>query len=131
MAAQRKARLPEYRPKSNGDNGKYLDFVSRAGVKSEAVGTNVVQVQLGGQRQPIDRVTVPKIVPFYPEITLIPKGTKWCSHCGDWVKVEGFSPHKGNRDGLQSWCKSCRAEHARYLYWQEKDTAMPPSIKAA
>ncbi len=125
VETKRKARPYVHRPKSNGDKGKYVDYVARALVKPAAVGTSVVQVQAGGSRQPRDVNSIPDVVPFYPEITLIPKGKKWCSHCNEWVKFEGFSPNKGNRDGLQSWCKMCRADHARYIYWQQKNTAAP------
>ena len=125
MSAQRKAYPGGYRPKSNGDKGKFVDYVSRAKVKPTAVGSSVVTVQMGSNRQPIDRVTVPKIVPFYPEITLIPKDSKFCINCGDWVKRDGFSPDKRSRDGLHTWCKSCRNEQARRIYWHEKHSAAP------
>lgn len=55
-----------------------------------------------------------------PLIFDTPQGMKWCSRCGDWVSVRGFSPDLRNRDGLQSWCKTCRAEHKRKLYWDAK-----------
>lgn len=45
---------------------------------------------------------------------------KWCSHCGDWVNKNGFSPKKDASDGLHPICKTCRAEHSRGIYWQRK-----------
>lgn len=32
---------------------------------------------------------------------------KICSHCGIEKDVKFFSNHKGNKDGLNSWCKEC------------------------
>lgn len=43
-------------------------------------------------------------------------GFKWCSCCGEWVEVKGFSPNDDNRDGLQSHCKDCRNKHAKKTY---------------
>lgn len=136
MAAKRKARTYVYRPKSNGDKGKYLDYVARSDLKYDAVGSEdrhnpsvaIVQVQSGGSRVPFDIYNPPNVIDIFdlnPDIKLPPVGKKYCSHCTEWVKFEGYSPNKGNRDGLQSWCKMCRAEHARYIYWQEKHTAAP------
>lgn len=130
MTAKRKARLPGYRPKSNGNNDKFVDRVTRAGVKSVAVGSedrhnpqvSVVQVQMGGNRQPRDFYYEPSNIStlFEPEIHLIPVGKKWCSACGEWVDKKGFTADKRNRDGLQSHCKSCHAAHERMMYWLRK-----------
>ena len=51
-----------------------------------------------------------------PVIKAPPKGKKFCSCCGDWVKREGFSPDERNRDGLQSHCRDCQNEHQRRIY---------------
>lgn len=59
-----------------------------------------------------------KPLQFMPQL-----GMKWCCHCGDWVSKKGFSPNKGNRDGLQSWCKECRNEYRRKVYAGGKQSA--------
>lgn len=140
MSAKRKSRLP-VRPKSNGDNGKYLDYVSRAGVKAVAVGSEdkhnplmtVVQAQLGGSRQPRDYYNPPNVIDIWelnPHINKIPQGKKWCSACGEWVDKVKFSEDQRNRDGLHSHCKVCRADHARRLYWLKKQDAVAMPIAA-
>lgn len=60
---------------------------------------------------------------FEPMIFEAPANTKWCSCCGDWVNVNGFSPDKRNRDGLHVWCKTCRNDHERRRYWAGKQVA--------
>jgi hypothetical protein len=39
--------------------------------------------------------------------------TKRCTHCGIEKPLARFSPHPLRPDGLQSWCKSCRADYIR------------------
>lgn len=134
MSAKRKARLP-VRPKSNGDNGKFLDYVSRAGTKGVAVGVEdchnplmtVIQAQLGGSRVPRDYYDPPNVIDLWdvnPEIKTTPLGTKYCVNCGDFVMKEKFSPDKRSRDGLHTWCKACRNEQARRFYWHNKEIAI-------
>lgn len=140
MSAKRKARLP-VRPKSNGDNGKFLDYVSRAGTKGVAVGSEdchnpemvVIQAQLGGRREPRDFFNPPNVIDLFdlnPDIKKIPQGKKWCSACGEWVDKSKYSEDRRNRDGLQPHCKVCRAEHARRMYWLKKDSAVAMPIAA-
>jgi hypothetical protein len=50
----------------------------------------------------------------------IVKARKWCSECDQWQKQEAFSVDKRNRDGLHTYCKSCRADKARVQYWEMK-----------
>lgn len=59
---------------------------------------------------------------FEPTIFEAPKDSKWCSNCGDWVSKRGFSPKKDSADGLHPWCKTCRNEHERRMYWMNKST---------
>jgi len=131
MSVKRKARLP-VRPKSNGDKGKYLDYVSRAGTKAIAVGSEdkhnplmtVVQAQLGGSRIPRDYYNPPNVIDIWevnPNIKTTPLGKKWCSVCGEWVDKKGFSPKADNSDGLHSYCKECRNAQKRRHYWFEKE----------
>lgn len=36
---------------------------------------------------------------------------KQCTKCGQCKTLSCFSPSKRGRDGLQSWCKSCRSAY--------------------
>src|SRR2546428_8719575 len=46
-----------------------------------------------------------------------PKATKRCARCGETKLVTEFHKHAKRSDGLQVYCKSCRAviDHERYL----------------
>ena len=57
-----------------------------------------------------------------------PAGCEWCSHCGEWRLKDRFSPDKRNRNGLDTICKYCRAEHKREIYWRSKNNGQ---LKAA
>ena len=48
---------------------------------------------------------------------------KWCSDCGDMRPLSYFSPDKNRPDGLDVWCKGCRAEHKRKMYRLEREAA--------
>lgn len=55
-------------------------------------------------------------------------GYKFCGNCGEWVDRLNFTEDKRpegqrNRDGLLSWCKPCRARHAKRLYWLQKEAS--------
>lgn len=52
-------------------------------------------------------------------------GMKYCINCTEWMKLNRFSPDARHRDGLQSWCKFCRAEHARGVYLSHKVERLP------
>lgn len=39
--------------------------------------------------------------------------TKRCTRCGKRKPLEAFSPDTYKRDGLQTWCKTCRADYIR------------------
>lgn len=127
MTEKRKPRLPVYEPEPSDFGDDYIDYVSMNGVKAYVTSTNgvdpqtsIVQTGRGSQRQPYDLYAVPDTTPasFEPEISLVPKGKKYCSGCGEWVKFEGFTEDKRNRDGLQSHCKSCHAAREREAYWR-------------
>ena len=51
---------------------------------------------------------------------IVVKRKKWCSQCDQWQKQEAFSADRRNLDGLQAYCKSCRADKARVQYWEMK-----------
>lgn len=53
---------------------------------------------------------------FRPEIYPARPGFKYCASCGDWVRVEGFSPDASRRDGLHAYCKDCRNRQRREHY---------------
>lgn len=38
---------------------------------------------------------------------------KKCTHCKKAKRPSGFSPSKGAKDGLASWCKKCKADQGR------------------
>ena len=46
-------------------------------------------------------------------------GTKKCPKCGRVLPVENFSKSKNSRDGLQCYCKECKAEYNK-KYWTPK-----------
>jgi hypothetical protein len=46
---------------------------------------------------------------------------KVCSKCRNEKKISKFSPSKANKDGLHSWCKSCRNELQREYYSRNKN----------
>jgi hypothetical protein len=50
------------------------------------------------------------------------KDEKFCINCGEWRKHNRYSPDKRNHDGLHSWCKFCRAEHARGIYLNKRES---------
>jgi len=39
--------------------------------------------------------------------------TKICKKCGLALPIHFFTRHKQARDGLQSWCKKCKADYQR------------------
>jgi len=45
-----------------------------------------------------------------------PPETKWCSRCEQALPVEAFSANRRRRDGLQTYCKSCKATVDRSWY---------------
>jgi hypothetical protein len=142
MSAKRKPRFPTpVRPKSNGDNGKYADYVSRAGVKAVAVGMEdrhnpemiTVQAQLGGRREPKDFFNPPNVIDLWevnPHIKTTPLGQKWCSVQDHWVDTKEFSDMKGTFDGKHPYCKACRAAHAKRMYWLKKEADVAIAIAA-
>lgn len=120
----------KYRPKSNGDKGKYLDYVARAKVKPAAVGESVVRVQTGGSRKPFDMFNPPNVIDIWEvnaNIDTTPVGKKWCSVQNHLVDKSEFSPKKDAHDGLHPHCRECRNAHARRMYWlkKEADKHMP------
>lgn len=58
---------------------------------------------------------------FEPTIFAAPEGCAYCSNCGEWRKNDRFSPNKYNSNGLQSWCKQCRNDQARRMYWAGRE----------
>lgn len=48
---------------------------------------------------------------------------KACTHCGVTKALTSFGPHRGTRDGRQSWCKACRADYIRQRRETEPDLA--------
>ena len=124
-----------HRPKPLGNNDKFLDRVTLAGVKPVAVGSedrhnpqiSIVQVQHSSSRQPRDMQNPPNIIDIYelnPYIKPAPPNSKYCINCGEWRGKDRFSPDSRARDGLHSWCKMCRNEQARRIYWAAKHTAI-------
>lgn len=49
---------------------------------------------------------------------------KSCTRCKVIKPFSAFSPHKGPREGLQSWCRECYAEHARRAEHLDRKTAL-------
>lgn len=97
--------------------------------KGSLLGTTSVQVSRSISRQP--RMTDEKKAYRHAmrrfETTVFPNmpGYKYCSGCGDWVILKGFTADKRNRDGYQSHCKECHAAHEKMMYWHRKHTAIP------
>lgn len=46
----------------------------------------------------------------------VPIGYKQCPHCGKILPVSEFTKNKGNKDGLNRWCKNCDNEAQRTYY---------------
>lgn len=139
MAGKRKPYVP---PISIFEDDEYfVDRLSLSGTKAFKVletaepnpQVKVVQVSRGmPDRKPIwldeKKAFRKAIKEFEPTIYPAQVGKKWCCNCDNWVNLDGFSPKATSRDGLQSHCKGCRAEHARMIYWAAKHTA--PQIVA-
>jgi predicted nucleic acid-binding Zn ribbon protein len=49
----------------------------------------------------------------------------WCCRCRQWLPVEAFRPNPRLRDGIDSWCKRCRADGVRA--WRERN---PGAVRA-
>jgi hypothetical protein len=58
----------------------------------------------------------------------VPKGKKWCPVCGEWMAKRNFSPKADTHDGLHPYCKPCRAEHARKMYWAAKESVQLAAV---
>ncbi len=50
---------------------------------------------------------------FEPTIYEAHEGCAYCSGCGEWRLKSRFSPDKRKKNGLQTYCKQCRAEQER------------------
>lgn len=57
--------------------------------------------------------------------------TKKCSKCKTFIDVDQFHSHKGKRDGLTSWCKTCLNEKSklRFLNSQKSVVKYSPSYQ--
>jgi len=52
----------------------------------------------------------------HPEVwglTLRAKDEAWCCSCRQFLPLEAFRRREEARSGLDSWCRSCRAERTR------------------
>lgn len=59
-----------------------------------------------------------------PDSWSMPKDRKWCSCCGENVNIKNFSPRKGSYDGLDYWCKTCRADYQRKRNAAKREEAL-------
>lgn len=109
--------------------------IPQVGDKGETLGAATVQVSRSISRKPHypDEEKIYRHAVRRFETTVFPNmpGYKWCSACGEWVSVKGYSEDKRNRDGYQTQCKECRAAHARLMYWHQKNTATPTKLPIA
>ena len=48
---------------------------------------------------------------------------KRCSKCGEVKPLSEFTKDKGNRDGLDYWCRACKSKHAAAYYRSEAGQA--------
>ena len=46
--------------------------------------------------------------------------TKICSKCGRELPISKFSKRKSSKDGLQAYCKECKAEYRKQYYTEHK-----------
>jgi hypothetical protein len=60
---------------------------------------------------------------FKPVHITPPRGKKYCTCCGEWVRKKAFSKDDRQRDKLKSWCKVCCADRERERYWAKKRAA--------
>ena len=42
--------------------------------------------------------------------------TKYCSKCGDTKPLDGYHKDKSKKDGLSTWCKSCKGAVSKAYY---------------
>lgn len=45
---------------------------------------------------------------------------KRCTKCHEVKPLDEFPPHKGRRDGRQSWCRVCNAKRVREARWKKQ-----------
>jgi hypothetical protein len=58
-----------------------------------------------------------------------PTGMKWCSRCGEAKPADSghFTTNATSNDGLQYWCKPCRAEHASAGWFKDANASRAAS----
>lgn len=61
-----------------------------------------------------------------PKLKLLPRNQKWCARCGEYVDKDKFHKDASRRDGLANWCKPCKNEHQRKVYWGRKEPMALP-----
>jgi len=55
--------------------------------------------------------------------------TKRCSKCGNILPLSKFSKHRGNKDGLQAYCKKCAKETHKLYYISNRSLYLAQSRK--
>jgi hypothetical protein len=46
---------------------------------------------------------------------------KRCTKCGTLRDTSLFNKHSGSRDGIDSWCRPCKAKQAKQYYWDHAE----------
>lgn len=82
--------------------------------------TGALTITVAGSAQhPRDpRIAVQERPPKWETFTP-PPHTKWCSSCGDWVRLDGFADDPSRRDGKRYICKVCEAADKRRRYAEQ------------
>lgn len=119
--------------KATPSNIIQLDFFDHM-LDCVTLGTKEITVEQAGSWPPYAMVVSSRVWPRDPrtqmerlermeramrksfEVSNAQPGMKYCINCGEWRLLSRFSPDHRNNDGLHSWCKYCRAEHARGVY---------------
>lgn len=71
----------------------------------------------------------------YQSLKAVPAGMKRCMRCFAMKKCSAFGSHRGKKDGLDPWCRSCVREREsteeRQSYRHARRVARAPEIRAA
>lgn len=65
-----------------------------------------------------------RLYQYFPIMFDAPPEMKWCPHCGDWRHQTQFNKDSTRGDGLDGWCKACRASERKRRDWLMRDSEL-------